>query len=99
MLHLRLVHAFVYILHEVVEMNPRLGCDIRWQGVKEKIHKHRLPTPDIAIHIQALGKVFGDRQFVRLFAASEQGSEERLFRLSVERFNGRMNNLRRIVRL
>lgn len=59
-LHFDHMHALMDILHEIVEMNTRLGHDIRRQGLVEQIHEHCFPTPDISIHIQAFRKVLRD---------------------------------------
>lgn len=87
------MHALMYILHEVVEMNAGLGLDIGRQGIEEQIHKHGLSTPNVAKHVQTLGEGLGNRRFWRFFATTaEQRSKERLFRLGVQGRNGWMDD-------
>lgn len=92
MLHLELMHAFVYILHEVVEVNPGFRRNVRRQRLVKQIHKHRLAASNIAIHIQALREFFGDGQFVRLLPTPEQRTEEGFLGLKIERFDARMDD-------
>ena len=60
-LHLHLVQALVNILHEVVEVDACLGPHRRWERVVEEIHQHRLAAAHIAVQVQALGEVRGNR--------------------------------------
>ena len=52
-----LVQSFMHVLHEIVEMDARLGCDVCREGVEEEIHEHCLATPDVAVHVETLGHV------------------------------------------
>lgn len=92
-LDLNNMHALMHILHEVVEMNAGLGLNIGRQGIEEQIHKHGLSTPNIAKHVQTLGKRFGNRRFWRFFATTfEQRGKERRFSFGVQGLNGGMND-------
>ena len=52
-----LVQSFVHVLHEIVEMDARLGRDIRGKSIEEEVHEHRLTATDVAVHVETLGHV------------------------------------------
>ena len=93
------MHAPVYILHEVVEVNSCLGPDVRRQRFEEQVHEHGLPTSDITKHIQALREVFGDGWFIGFLTATKQRTEERFLGLKVERLNAGVADFRWGIRL
>ena len=53
MLHLHDMQPMVHVLHEIMEMDPRFRADVMRQGVVEHVHQHRLPAPDIAVHVKS----------------------------------------------
>lgn len=88
----------MYILHEVVEMNSRLGLDIVRQRIKEQIHKHGLSATNISEHIQALWQIIRyDRSLSCLCTAAEERAKEGLLWLQVEGFGGGMDDGGRVV--
>jgi hypothetical protein len=75
--HLHHMQSFVNILHEIVKMYPRLRGDVRGKRIVKEIHQHRLPTSNIAMHIEALGNIARDPcGGVDTMIAMEQGSEK-----------------------
>jgi hypothetical protein len=60
--HLHLVEVFVHRLHEGVEMDPCLACDIWGQRVVEEVHHHSLSRADISVHVHALWQGRRDRR-------------------------------------
>lgn len=99
-LHLHDVHTLMYILHEVVEMNSRLGLDIFRQRIEEQIHKHGLSATNISEHIQALWQIIRYDRSLRCLctAAAEERAKEGLLGLQVERFGSGVDNSWRVVR-
>ena len=92
------MHALMYILHEIVEMDPSLGPDVRRQSIKEQVHQHGLATAHIAVHVQPLRKALGHRGNSRLAGArTEQRAKEGLFGLWIERFDAGVDDRGRIV--
>lgn len=87
----------MYILHEVVEMDARLGLDVGRQGLVEQIHEHRLPAPHITIHIQSLGEILGDLSLRLCALAPKQRAEERRLGFRIQRLNAWVHNGRRSI--
>jgi hypothetical protein len=78
-LHFHNMHALMYILHEVVEMDSGLFLDVQWQRIEEQVHQHGFATANIAIHVHAFRQVLGDRRLDGLFRAEERAEESRLW--------------------
>lgn len=76
-LHFHDMQPPVHVLHEIVEVDPRLGRNIARESIVEEVHEHRLSTSDISIEIEASRKIIGDLLLglFRSFAA-EQTPEE-----------------------
>ena len=92
-LHLNHVHPLMYILHEIMKMDASLRLDIRRQRIEKQIHQHGLAASHITIHIQTLRQALGRRRSSRFGGSgAEQGPEEGLFRLGVERFHAGVND-------
>lgn len=55
--HLDHMHALMYILHEIVEVDARFVLDIRRESFEEEVHEHGLAAAHVAVHVQSLRQV------------------------------------------
>lgn len=80
MLHLQLVQSPMHILHEVVEVYPRLRLDGARQGVMEQVHQHGLAAAHVSEEVQPprqTGRYVANGILGRL-ARPEEGREDGL---------------------
>lgn len=59
-LHLESVKASVHFLHEVMEVDPCLGGDVRGESVVEHVHEHCLAGANLTEEVHPLRHVRGN---------------------------------------
>lgn len=92
-LELHLVEALVDVLHEVVEVDARLGPHVLRERVVKEVHEHRLAAAHVAEQVEPPREVAGNLLDGRL--AAPEPREEGL--VGLEGVEGRVDDRGRVV--
>ena len=95
--HLHAVQPPVYVLHEVVEVYPRLGLDGARQRLVEEVHQHGLAAAHVSEKVEPPRQVVGDVLYRRLIRLPPEPRTQYGRLLRLQRVEARVDDGARVV--